>query len=335
MSLNAAQFVGLAREQLTLCGVTAGTDVMLYTDPESRAELHAACMAACVSLDARPFSVVVPSLGSMRADAPASVLAAATSVEVLLDISGRGMLHSEMQTRVLESGARILRAREPLEVLARMAGSTEVRARVEAGANALQDASTMRVTSPSGTDITFHLADRAVTTQYGFTDEPGRWDHWGTALVATAPDESKGTGQIVLAPGDIYFLSATRGVTIAESVTIELRDGAIEKIGGGPDAARIGETLDADRFGVDARKVSHIGWGCDPRAQWDALVRYGHLGGGGADIRSVAGGVVLAFGANADLGGANQTLAHMDLALRDCTVEVDGVAVVEDGGLTA
>jgi 2,5-dihydroxypyridine 5,6-dioxygenase len=331
--LRAAQFVELARDQLALCGVGPGTAVMVYADPEGRDDLHAACLAAAGVLGADAFTVTVPSLAAMRASLPEAVRLAAAHVDLVIDLSGRGMLHSTMQATVLAAGARILRAREPLEVLARLTGSPRVRDLVARSGACLDRATTMAVATAAGTDVTFDVGGRSASRQFGSTDVPGRWDHWGTGLVALAPIETAGAGTLVLAPGDLYFLSATRGIAVSEAVRIQLADGAITSIEGGVDAERIGAALDVHRFGPDARRLSHVGWGCDDRAQWDALERYGADGGGGADVRSVAGGVVIAFGANADLGGSNETVAHMDLALRHAEVRVDGQVVVERGAL--
>ena len=73
--------------------------------------------------------------------------------------------------------------------------------------------------------------------------------------------------------------------------------------------------------GGDARRLSHIGWGCDPRADFNGVDLYGREGGGGADVRSVYGSVVIAFGANNDLGGTSVSSVHVDLATRVASVD--------------
>jgi 2,5-dihydroxypyridine 5,6-dioxygenase len=83
--------------------------------------------------------------------------------------------------------------------------------------------------------------------------------------------------------------------------------------------------------GGDARRLSHIGWGCDPRADFNGVDLYGRDGGGGADVRSVYGSVVIAFGANNDLGGTSASSVHVDLATRVASVEADDRPVLVDG----
>ena len=52
-----------------------------------------------------------------------------------------------------------------------------LRKRVEAGEKMLKAAREMRITSAAGTDIRYKLGQYPVITQYGFTDQPGRWDN--------------------------------------------------------------------------------------------------------------------------------------------------------------
>ena len=89
--------------------------------------------------------------------------------------------------------------------------------------------------------------------------------------------------------------------------------------------------LFAIQSAVNSRRLAHVGWGTDQRARWDILGSRGADGGGGAEARSIYGGVLLALGENRDLGGQNAAPFHVDIALRRARLELDGVAIVEDG----
>ena len=188
----------------------------------------------------------------------------------------------------------------------------------------------MRFTSPAGTDLYIETAGQPVTVQYGYTDTPGRWDHFGTALAALAPAEGQGDGEYVLAPGDVVFFTATVGRYVTEPLHVRFRSGEIESITGGIEAQMLRELIERGGGG-DARRLSHIGWGCDPRADFNGVDLYGREGGGGADVRSVYGSVVIAFGANNDLGGTSASSVHVDLATRVASADVDDRAVLVDG----
>jgi 2,5-dihydroxypyridine 5,6-dioxygenase len=117
---------------------------------------------------------------------------------------------------------------------------------------------------------------------------------------------------------------------VEQPVVLKVVDGMITDIDGGRDAQLLKQMLRANRD-PDAGRISHVGWGGDPRADWNALTLYAGQGGGGADLRSFCGGVVIAFGSNVDMGGHNTTTFHMDLAFRAMDVELDGRQVLDRG----
>ena len=80
-----------------------------------------------------------------------------------------------------------------------------------------------------------------------------------------------------------------------------------------------------------AYAVSHIGWGLNRRARWDAMHFYDKADFNGTELRAFAGNFLYSTGANEVAG--RHTLGHFDLPLRGCTVSLDGVRVVEDGVL--
>jgi len=83
-------------------------------------------------------------------------------------------------------GTRMFLCMEPVDNLARMFPTRELRRRVEAAEELLGSATEMRFTNPAGTDVTFMLGSYPILTQYGFSDTPGRWDHWPSGFVATS-----------------------------------------------------------------------------------------------------------------------------------------------------
>ena len=49
------------------------------------------------------------------------------------------------------------------------------------------------------------------------------------------------------------------------------------------------------------------------------------------DARAVNGNFLFSLGPNNEAGGSRTTACHIDIPLRNCTVALDGVAVVRDG----
>jgi len=98
-----------------------------------------------------------------------------------------------------------------------------------------------------------------------------------------------------------------------------------------------GQGLDADLMRSylaawgerEAYAVSHVGWGMNPKARWDAMAFYDKNDFNGTELRAFAGNFLYSTGANEVAG--RHTLGHFDLPLRNCTVELDGVAVITAG----
>ena len=81
----------------------------------------------------------------------------------------------------------------------------------------------VRVTSGSGTDLTYDCGEYPVMSQWGYSDEPGHFDHWGVGHTHTFPNELSATGTVVFAPGDIVVLPFCR--YIQDEVRLDIQDG--------------------------------------------------------------------------------------------------------------
>jgi 2,5-dihydroxypyridine 5,6-dioxygenase len=127
----------------------------------------------------------------------AAAIPALKASDIVIDLMV--LLFSPEQIEIMESGTRILLAAEPPEVLVRMVPSLEDRARVLKASEMLKTAKTMTVTSTAGTDFRCALGEYPLLIEYGFVDEPGRWDHWPRGFLATWSNEGSSEGTIVLA----------------------------------------------------------------------------------------------------------------------------------------
>jgi 2,5-dihydroxypyridine 5,6-dioxygenase len=203
----------------------------------------------------------------------------------------------------------------------------EVRARTIKGGERLAASECLRISCDEGTDISMVKANRPVSIQYGMADEPGRWDHWPTGLITTTVVEDSVEGTLVVGSASIVF-PFERYIT--EPIRIEFAHGIATSIEGGREAIMLRDLL-ATQNSQNCRRVAHVGWGTDHRARWDILASRGADGAGGAEARSIYGGVLLALGENRDLRGENAAPLHLDIALRRARLELDGVPVVENG----
>jgi 2,5-dihydroxypyridine 5,6-dioxygenase len=81
----------------------------------------------------------------------------------------------------------------------------------------------------------------------------------------------------------------------------------------------------------EAYAVSHVGFGMNPAARYEALAMYDRRDTNGTELRAVAGNFLFSTGANEFAG--RYTAGHFDLPVMGTTIELDGAAVVRDGVL--
>jgi len=102
----------------------------------------------------------------------------------------------------------------------------------------------------------------------------------------------------------------------------------VEIDGQGADARLMREYL--QDFGDRAAyATSHVGWGLNPLARYEALTMYDKVHGNGTELRAVAGNFLYSTGANEFAG--RFTRGHFDLPVMDCTIALDGEIVVDTG----
>jgi 2,5-dihydroxypyridine 5,6-dioxygenase len=216
---------------------------------------------------------------------------------------------------------------EPVDVLARLFPTAHLRERVEASEELLRKASILRVTSGAGTDVTYRLGQYPVMTEYGYTDQPGRWDHWPSGFLFTNGNDGQVEGRVVLAPGDIVI--APFRTYVQDPVEVMVEDGMVVDVRGGVSAQLLRDYM--DEFSDDPRRaeVAHIGWGLNERARWSRLASAQR--GFGMEARSFYGGVMFATGPNAELGGTNTSPCHLDIPMRGCSLTLDDEPILIDG----
>ncbi len=331
------RLVALFQEQFARCKLNPDETAVVLTGERSSAAYARAAMQAIANLGARGFQLCLPPVVAKVRDTDGDYVGVTplTGQALALDTLKRAdfvvdlvlLLHSPEQVEILQAGARMLLIVEPPEILERLSPTEDIRRRVESACEDLQRARSLRVTSQAGTDFEMALGQYPVVTQYGYTDTPGRWDNWPSSFLYTWPNEGSTNGRVVLDKGD-FLWPLNRYLETA--VTLTVRDGYIQAIEGGADAAVLREQM-ASFNDPEAYAVSHIGWGVDPRADWEGVQK--NPASLGTDPRSLAGNVQFSTGPNTEAGGTRHTIAHFDMPMRGCTLVLDGKAMVRDGEL--
>jgi 2,5-dihydroxypyridine 5,6-dioxygenase len=238
-------------------------------------------------------------------------------------------MHASELPQILKGGARVLYiSNEHPDVLERLVPSSADEQQARAGMRLLREGKRMKVTSPAGTRLEIALEGARIGGVWGYTEKPGTLSHWPGGLCLAFPRARSVQGTLVLAPGD---LNLTFKRYLESPVRLEIEADYVRKLDGdGLDAQLMREYFAAwgDR---EAYAVSHVGWGLNRRARWDALAMYDRRDVNGTEQRAFAGNFLYSTGANEVAG--RHTLGHFDLPLRGCTISVDDEVVVRDGSL--
>ena len=81
----------------------------------------------------------------------------------------------------------------------------------------------------------------------------------------------------------------------------------------------------------NAYAISHLGWGLNPRARWEALMMYDKRQVNGTELRALAGSFLISTGANEFSN--RYTRCHFDLPMRNCSIKLDDLEIIKEGRL--
>jgi len=336
-----AKWIDAFSEIFERCAVKPGDTAAILSETQSRAlNVHLAELAL-LRMGAKPFHIVVPTPRNREAVPVRStgasiaiqklgpVVAALQQAGFVVDCTIEGLMHAPETPDILKAGARILNiSNEHPEALERMVPDTALEKRVRAAVKMLRGAKRMRVTSKAGTDLDVAMEGASTAGVWGWTDRPGTLAHWPGGIVVSFPKSKSVNGTLVMAPGDINL---TFKRYLATPIKMTLKDDYVTDLEGeGADAAMMRSYLAAwgDR---EAYAVSHVGWGMNPGARYEALTMYDKNDTNGTELRAVSGNFLFSTGANEFAG--RYTSGHFDLPMMGTTIELDGVAVVKEGVL--
>ncbi len=329
------------RQVFELCKVTDGEQVALLSETQSRELNITLARLALEQLGARVFEVIVPtpaqaapvpvrSTGASRAlNGHDAALEALKHAGLVVDLTVEGLLHAPQLPAILGAGARVLMvSNEHPEALERLVPRAADEAPVRRAIKSCRGATRMQVNSAAGTDLSINLAEARTGGVWGWSDRAGMVSHWPGGLVVNFPQPGSVNGRLVMDVGDIN-LTFKRYLESVVELEIE-NDFVVAIKGTGTDAELMRRYLEAwgDR---EAYGVSHVGWGLNPRARYEALSMYDQRDTNGTELRAYAGNFLYSTGANEVAG--RFTEGHFDLPLRNCTIRLDDVLVVDAGRL--
>lgn len=324
-----------------LNGIEKGSSVTILAESQSRPVLVKLAELACYQLGAEFATITLPtpeettpvpvrSTGASDAiQGKPFVIEALKQVDIVVDLTVEGLLHSKELKAIQSEGTRLLVVcNEHPEILERCEPKAEDWSRVRTGIKMLYKAKTMQVTSAAGTDLIVDVTDAPCGGTAGFSTYDSGVSHWPGGLCLCFPGENTVNGTIVMNRGD---LNLTFKEYLREPITLTVENDFIVDISG--------DNLDADLFrsyleawdDPSAFSFSHVGWGMNKDARWESLAMYDKRDIQATELRAFAGNFLFSVGSNEY---ANRfTAAHFDLPMRGCTIALDGEVIIENGEL--
>jgi|TARA_B110000263_G_scaffold197993_1_gene176694 2,5-dihydroxypyridine 5,6-dioxygenase len=321
------------------CGVKSEEAVAILSESQSRPINVQLAELALHQLGARAFHIVIPTPAQSAPVAVRStgasdviqdirpVVGALASTPMVVDCTVEGLLHAPELPEILQGGARVLMiSNEHPEALERLAPDDALEGKVKTGIKMLRGAKAMTITSRAGSNLSVDLTGAVAGGGWGWVTRPGMISHWPGGLCLCFPAAGAVNGTLVLDRGDVNL---TFKRYLDAPISLRIEDDYVTSIEGGGVDADLMRSYFAAWGDRDAYATSHIGWGMNPGARWDAMTMYDRRDFNGTELRAFAGNVVYSTGANEVAG--RRTLGHFDLPIRNCTVGLDGQAVVKEG----
>lgn len=281
------------------------------------------------SLAPEPGPIIRSSGASLALTGQDEAVRTLAGCDFIVDLTVEGLMHARETAAILKGGARIMNiSNEHPDALARLVPEPAMKDSVKQAVAACRSAETMSVQSDAGTNLSVTMSGAATVGVWGWTDRAGTLAHWPAGIIVSFPREKSVNGRLVFKPGD---MNLTFKRYFESEVVFTLTDDYVTAIDGSGVDARL---MRAYLEGFDDRlafATSHVGWGLNPGARYEALTMYDKADTNCTELRAVAGNFLYSTGANEFAG--RFTRGHFDLPMMDCTIALDGRNVVDRGVL--
>jgi aminopeptidase len=299
-------------------GVQAGEKVLVVTDEGMRTLGHA-LRAASLQITSEVMLVEMVPRKTNGEEPPAAIASLMTMVDVVLCPTTKSLTHTDSRRAASAAGVRVATlpgVTEEIMVRCMNADYHRIAERTFALCRELEKANTVRVTAPSGTDVTLPIKGRTAHASSGLFREKGQWGNLPTGEAYLAPLEGLSSG-VVVVDGSMAGVGMVR-----EPIRITVEQGYATRIEGGEEAARLRALVEP--HGKDAYTVAEFGIGTNDKAI---------LTGAIIEDEKVMGTIHIAFGDNKSMGGTVRVASHLDGLVKRPTVWFDDRLVMEDGRL--
>jgi len=303
----------------TCAGVKPGENVIIVADTNTLS-IAESLAGACQAVGAETVICIMTPRKMHGNEPPPVVAAAMLGAQVILTPTTYSFSHTDAAIAAMRKGTRRVTLREVTEDTyvhgAIAADYAKVFADSKAVAEVLTKASTIRMTTALGTDITLSVKGRTGTFLGGIACPPRMSTPMPAGEGAVAPIEGTTEGTLIVD-------HAIDGIgLLSEPVTFTIRRGRVVDIKGGKEVALLREIMGPDECSTN---IAEFAIGTNPLSRMTGNVM---------EDKMKQGCVHIAIGDNHSLGGSVNCPIHLDMVILNPSVWMDGKAVVVNGDLT-
>ncbi len=265
--------------------------------------------------------VVIPPRKSHGEEPPTELAEMMKTFDVLFIPTWRSMSHTEARRNACRAGARcatLPNIRPDTMIRAMNADYSKIADLTERLAERITKASTARVTTPAGTDLSFSLVGRTGLPDTGLVHKSGGFTNLPAGEAYTAPVEGSANGVFVIdgAIADTGILQPN------DYITVRVENGYAVQISGGKSAEYLRSIMEP--HGKEAYNIAELGIGTNYKAQ---------LVGSVLEDEKVLGTVHIAMGDNRSMGGTIRVASHLDGILLEPSLFFDSEPILMNGAI--
>lgn len=299
----------------------SGEEIVLLVDAETDDGVIDGLVTGLEARHAIPVVATLPRYEVPGSEPPAAVAALLMSASAAIELTSTFIGSSSARQQATAAGTRYLAMPGVLVDTFRIGGPLDVdfdelRRTTQAVAAAWGEATTYRLTTPAGTDLSGSVENRPGRALFGVAREPGDYMAPPDVEAGTAPVEGSSNGVVVI---DADFLFMGLG-PLDGQVAMHFENGALRGVEG-REAERLTSMM--ERCADDRMtNLAEVSMGLNPN---------GRVCGVAMETESTLGSAHIALGNSIAYGGTVDAVAHLDCVMKQATLELDGEVVLDKG----
>lgn len=298
----------------SVMGVRPEEEVALIIDAGTDQEVIETITQGLKQRGATPVLVKIPTPNVPGEESPASVAALLRQADAAIELTSLFIGSNRARQEATAAGLRYaampgvrmstFRDEGPLTV-----NFDEIRPTAERVGEAWTKATTFRLSTPAGTDLSGSIAGRPGRVLHGICRDSGAYMAPPDIEAGTAPLEGTTDGVAVI-DADLLFMGTG---PLPEPVTLRFRKGELTDIEG-TEATRLEEML--ERCSDDRMtNLAEVSLGLNPKSRICDVPM---------ETEATLGSAHIALGNSIAYGGVIDAVAHLDAVMADATLELDG-----------